>query len=189
MEQGTAVMASARLFIAFALPPHIHAVLHDTLRHYTASLERIVPPERWHITLLFLGEVSDSRKVVTTLAEPLDPTFLPTISLTHVGAGRAPGHLWAYVNPTSLLHGIRDAFVSRLNSVSVSLPPHILKRPFVPHLHLGYLNHDTSPLGIPDYPLAKTFVPAAVHIYRSDHSPDGPTYTIEQSIPLDSAAS
>ncbi|HEV7721486.1 MAG TPA: 2'-5' RNA ligase family protein [Iamia sp.] len=59
-----------RLFVAAWPPPEVQAVLRSVPRPERAGL-RWMPEESWHVTLRFLGEVSDPAPVIEALRSEL----------------------------------------------------------------------------------------------------------------------
>ncbi len=183
MKSRVAVAGRARLFLAIPLPSRIQTILQETLKHYTPYVERVTPQQNWHITLIFLGDVDNYQQLTGGLAQPLTQTFLPTISLTHVGVGCVPTQLWAYANPSPVLANLHAAVADRVHSLNLTIPEHTRKKGFVPHIKLARLSNKSG-IGIADYPLAKTFVAKDIHVYRSELSSAGAQYTVEGTISL-----
>ena len=102
--------------------------LDDAARSYVASAvetlirddvrARWVPPENWHVTMAFLGDVDDDRSLAaaaafSTIALPL--SF--SLNLSHVGAfptAKRPRVLWVGGEPSSVFKqaaiAVREAF-------------------------------------------------------------------------------
>ncbi|MDQ3824707.1 MAG: RNA 2',3'-cyclic phosphodiesterase [Actinomycetota bacterium] len=130
-----------RLFVALTPPEDVV----DALRTTTVALRELAPelaaqlrwtrPEQWHLTLVFLGEVSD--QVVSELTRRLNRAAArhPPLSLSLGGGGRF-GHrvLWTGV------HGDRDGLRRLAGSAAAAalrcrLP--VEDRPYRPHLTLA----------------------------------------------------
>jgi 2'-5' RNA ligase len=100
---------------------------------------RWTPPERWHLTLLFLGTVPDGRvpAVTAALAAAVAPT--PPIALCLAGGGRfgsrrRPQVAWVGVGgDTGALVDLAD----RLAAAARRLGLPVEDRPYRPHLTLG----------------------------------------------------
>ena len=88
METETRV----RLFVAFELPPEVQSRIAARTAPLRAELPAAswVPAERLHLTLVFLGEVEESR--LDALGEALRPAFgaAPRLRLRLAGAGTFP---------------------------------------------------------------------------------------------------
>jgi RNA 2',3'-cyclic 3'-phosphodiesterase len=132
---------AVRLFVALTPPEDVI----DALRTTTVALRELAPelaaqlrwtrPEQWHLTLAFLGEVSD--QVVDELTRRLSRAAArhPPLSLSLGGGGRF-GHrvLWTGV------HGDRDGLRRLAGSAAAAarrcrLP--VEDRPYRPHLTLA----------------------------------------------------
>ena len=125
-----------RLFVAVAPPPaaldHLAAALAET-RGGTASGDplRWIPPERWHLTLVFLGEVDDAR--VDRLAAALVPVAAarPPLALSLRGSGAFPGVLWiGLAGDVDGLGGLARATRRAVRSAGVAVE----RRAYRPHL-------------------------------------------------------
>ena len=96
-----------RLFVALWPPPSVVAALDtdlcDIRRDAPPSL-RWQPPQRWHVTVLFLGEASVRR--ATTMVARAAADF-PPAQMTGGGGGRFGRVLWWGIDApwTTALHG------------------------------------------------------------------------------------
>ena len=126
-----------RLFVALTPPGEVV----EELRASTAALHTLAPglrwtrPEHWHVTLAFLGEVSDD--VVAELTRRLDRVAAryPQLSLSLGGGGRFGQQvLWTRV------HGDRDGLRRLAGSVQAAARRcrlSVAQRPYRPHLTLA----------------------------------------------------
>ncbi|HEX6683861.1 MAG TPA: RNA 2',3'-cyclic phosphodiesterase [Candidatus Limnocylindrales bacterium] len=117
-----------RLFVAVFPPPEAIAHLTDSL--YTLDV-RLSGPERWHLTLAFLGDVPDPAPATAALAAA---ELNPVGALEIRGGGKFGNVLWAGV------HGDIAALTRLTRSIRRSLrakrvPPDDKK--FRPHLTLA----------------------------------------------------
>ncbi len=176
----------ARLFIGFAIPEHVKTVLKKTIKtHYHEHIQQLVPHERWHITVVFLGNVDSPQNFYHELSKPLIQTHVPVVKMTHVGPGLPNHQLWAYANATPALQQIKTDIRQRLASVGLALSAQEEERPYVPHIRLADLTESTSgPFRLSDTPSSVSFPVKEAHIYRSHQSEGGVRYTIEASITL-----
>jgi RNA 2',3'-cyclic 3'-phosphodiesterase len=125
-----------RLFVAVAPPP-------ATLDHLAAALAkarlggppgdrlRWIPPERWHLTLVFLGEVDDTR--VDRLAAAVGPvaTAWPPLALSLRGSGAFPGVLWiGLAGDLADLDRLARAARRAVRAAGIAVE----RRPYRPHL-------------------------------------------------------
>ena len=121
-----------RLFVAIRLPEHVVAHVDDALAGARSEHPdlRWVPPERWHLTLAFFGEVAE--RDVPALREKINRRLVRCASmrLQVAGAGRFDGRvLWV---------GIAGD-VERLTSIAtrIAFDP----RPYRPHLTVARTRH------------------------------------------------
>lgn len=126
-----------RLFVA--LTPPVEVV--EALRTTTAELRELAPqlrwtrPEQWHLTLVFLGEVSD--EVVGELSRRLRRAAArhPPLSLSLGGGGRF-GHRVLWTGVQGDRDGLRRLAGSAAAAARRSRLP-VEDRPYRPHLTLA----------------------------------------------------
>ncbi|MGY1751879.1 RNA 2',3'-cyclic phosphodiesterase [Blastococcus sp. SYSU D01042] len=131
----------ARLFFSVDPPAEARAHLHRAVEPLRAlpGAPRWTDPERWHLTLLFLGAVP--RALLPELAAHAGDAVAgaPPMRLRIAGAGRfgsvrRPSVAWAGVEGDVVpLTGLAE----RLAGVARSLGLPVEDRPFRPHLTLG----------------------------------------------------
>ena len=139
---------------------------------------RWVPPENVHITLHFLGEISEERTgaLISGLGPELDlPAFdVDVDQLGQVPPAGRPRVLWAAVGAgRDALESLQQATGARLAAQGFPSDD----RPFVPHLTLARFR-DGSRRGRGQLPVLEPFAPVrwpvrAVTVLRS-HLSDGP---------------
>jgi 2'-5' RNA ligase len=125
-----------RLFVAAAPPPaaldHLALALADA-RGATPPGDalRWIPPERWHLTLVFLGEVDDAR--VDRLAGAIGPAAAasPPLALGLRGSGSFPGVLW--IGLAGDLAGL-DRLARAARRAARAAGVAVERRPYRPHL-------------------------------------------------------
>jgi 2'-5' RNA ligase len=130
-----------RLFVAVVPPDRARVDLDRALSPLrgAAGEPRWIPPERWHVTLLFLGTVpeermADLRDAVGTAVGPTSPLTLRLAGAGHFGAGRRPQVFWAGVDgDVAALTEVAD----RLRGAARHLGLPVEDRPFRAHLTLG----------------------------------------------------
>jgi 2'-5' RNA ligase len=161
-----------RLFVAIRPSP-------EAVAHAAAAVEvvrpaepgpRWVPPERWHLTLAFYGEVPDDEidRRVARLDRVLSDAAVGPMSLALAGAG-------AFARRAVWLGVVGDVAPLRALARSMSRGP---SRPYRPHLTVARLRGDTDPtaavaaLSTYDGPV---WTAATVHLVRSRLGPT-PTY-------------
>lgn len=179
----TPAPARERLFIALPVPAHVVTTVSAALLQYPNLIAQRVPPERWHITLAWLGTPENPQQYLSRLRKALPQSFVPTIRLTYVGRGRTRTQLWAYAEPSPLLLKIRTTLMDRLKKMRFQWPedadPH---REFVPHVRIASLYDQVGGVGMADYPLQVSFTVTEAIIYYSRTTPDGPRYEPQESI-------
>jgi 2'-5' RNA ligase len=189
-----------RLFVAVELPPPCVAVAGDVSDALRERVTRLapnaqvtwVPPERMHLTLRFLGEVTADHAalIATGLSAPFDAKAFP-VTLGGPGAfpsRGAPRVLWlGFSEGLTNLGMLERELSSRL--AETGIPPE--DRPYRPHLTLARVR---DPRGLRLAPLFEGVdVPAAsgvidaVTLFESRLSPKGSRYTALHRTPLERA--
>lgn len=173
----------ARLFLGVSIPPATQAVFEETLAAFPQYVEKMIPPAHWHLTLAFLGEVENPQQYLSRLLKPLPQTYVPTVSVMHVGRGLHRMQLWAYAHPSTSLLNVREQLLDRLRTMRFPLPKDI--NDFVPHVHLATLYPMARGIGIADYPCATRFVINEINLYESLQLGESrQVYKVRASIPL-----
>ncbi|MEJ2263407.1 MAG: RNA 2',3'-cyclic phosphodiesterase [Anaerolineales bacterium] len=191
-------MAGIRSFIAIDLPPKIQTRLENISDQLQERLEGV--PVRWvpvgniHLTLKFLGDVSESnlevlKDVLQTVVSG-HPTF--EISVGGLGAfpkSKRPRVIWIGIEAPQDLSVVQrniEAETTRLGYAPE-------KRPFSPHLTLGRVSRNAKSRDIrqvaevlKSYKVGYLGVARieAVHLYRSDLHPGGAVYSGLFTAPL-----
>ncbi|SDT72163.1 RNA 2',3'-cyclic phosphodiesterase [Actinoplanes derwentensis] len=116
-----------RLFVAVFPSEEAREHLRHRLRPVPARRS-----EKWHVTLVFLGDVPDDAAVVRALSETPPPA---PFSLRLSGGGRFGPVVWAGLEgDVPALHTCQAAVRSSLATVGFPSDP----RPFRPHLTVSY---------------------------------------------------
>ena len=130
-----------RLFVSVVPPEEVRADLDRALSPLRGvpGEPRWIPPERWHVTLLFLGtvpeeRVPDLRDAVGKAAAPTSPLTLRLAGGGRFGAGRRPQVFWAGLEGDV---GPLADLVDRLRAGSQELGLPVEDRPFRAHLTVG----------------------------------------------------
>ena len=130
-----------RVFVAVDPPQGVRDELERALAPLRGSPgePRWIPPDRWHLTLLFLGTVPADR--LPLLVEAAGPAVAATPPLTlrlsgggRFGALRRPQVMWAGV--AGDVAGLAD-LAGRLTGAARALGLPVEDRPFRPHLTVG----------------------------------------------------
>ena len=171
-----------RTFVAIFPPPEVREALFRAARELPSSKDfRLVGPEKIHLTLKFLGDVSgDDLTVVTQALEPVreshDPFHVSTSSFGAFPSERRARILWAGVGEGS--DQLRD--VAR--EVEDLLEPAGFereRRPYMPHLTLGRARG--RPAQLDDNgttPPAHRFTVSGMDLVRSVPGDAGVTYSV-----------
>jgi 2'-5' RNA ligase len=175
-----------RLFVAIGLP---HATCVDLAMMCGGGMPgaRWVPMENYHITLRFIGEVSEPQAddIDSALASLSVKPFDLQIKGCGVFGQDQPRALWAGIEPNEALTNLQKK-IERVFQ-QIGLAPD--KRKFAPHITLARLRN-ADPLKvqqfIQDHSLYKA-PPIAIDsfgLYSSDLSHSGSIYHLEQSYTL-----
>jgi RNA 2',3'-cyclic 3'-phosphodiesterase len=184
-----------RLFTAIELGEDVRSRAATLLDELRTRAKRSAPhakltwvaPDRMHLTLRFIGEVSDAQGalILNALREPL-PMAPFTVRWHGLGAfppRGAPRVLWIGVaSGRDALVQAEDLVSGRLEALEISRED----RPYSPHLTLARIREPaglrTAPLVEKmDGDLGETHV-EAITLFQSHLSPKGPTYvTLQQT--------
>jgi 2'-5' RNA ligase len=183
-------MSLLRAFIAVEIPLAIReAICHATepLRKSIGSAVRWVPMENMHLTLKFLGDVSQSN--VEMLSEMLraEADLFQCFDLRLDGLGSFPN----LKRPRVIYIGIQapptiEALQRGIESASRRLGYESEERGFSPHLTIGRVKQTVTPTEQQSIrrALEETRIDSlgtarvdSVHLYKSDLKPTGSVYT------------
>ena len=185
---------TVRMFIAIELPGDVRqyvAECEDRLRRAGADV-RWVRPDRIHLTLLFLGEVPADRLADLEAAVRAAAGSFAPLALQAAGAGRfplrgTPRIIWIGVEePTGGLVRLQKAVAEATADFAEKRED----REFAAHLTLGRAKSgkNARPLDEAIAAMAAETGPAfevrEVVIFKSELSPQGPTYTPLAKLPL-----
>ena len=128
-----------RLFVAFAPSPEASQHLDARLKGLREDIPtlRWTPPERWHVTLAFLGHIDRDR--LPGLTEALDVVAAshgPLRGLSLTGAGTFRGALWLGITPTER-HSPADRLARAVQRAMRSAGASVERRPWCAHLTVG----------------------------------------------------
>jgi RNA 2',3'-cyclic 3'-phosphodiesterase len=184
-------MGVFRAFIPIELPDRIRILLGQVIDQLESQVPegsvRWVPPENVHLTLKFLGDVSESNyEVLTTLLETQSQHYQPfNISVGGLGSypnEKRPRVIWIGVEAKSELYSLQksiDAETVRLGYASEA-------RDYTPHLTVGRVSRnlpsqEIRTIGDTITKFEVGFLGVvqveALHLYRSDLKPGGAVYT------------
>jgi 2'-5' RNA ligase len=174
-----------RCFIAIVLPDlirHKIAELQDELRHCGLKL-RWVPPENIHLTLKFLGEITEEQAetVASILEEAAGQTSAVELSIEGVGQfppKGTPRVVWlGATGDTELLLDLERRISGGLDRYAIPFD----RKPFHPHLTIARVDREFhGPLRITDklrHFRAGCMTADRVDLMKSDLRPTGAQYT------------
>lgn len=191
-------MSVIRAFIAADLPEDLRHALDRVMRHLKSELKgvpiRWVPPENIHLTLKFLGEVS--QRNLPFLIELLQGEVADQrpfeFGVGGLGAFpdiRRPRVIWVGVKGPKELHDLHHAVENAMEKIGYARET----RPFEPHLTLGRVSRNASPeevrrvsevLRAVQVGFLGSALVEEVYLYRSDLRPTGAVYTRLATAPL-----
>lgn len=134
--------ARMRLFTALEPPPHVVDALRGAVRRgrrHEPGL-RWIPPEEWHLTLVFLGEIGPERLTLLGPALQRAAAAHPPLALELNGWGTFPRQsppasvLWAGVGGDA--RGLAD-LVEDLRRAAGEAGVETGERPYVPHITIA----------------------------------------------------
>lgn len=180
-----------RSFIAVDIPAGVQEALgqvEDQLRERLPETPiRWVEPEKIHLTLKFLGDVSRENldMVKKILSSEVAKRHAMEIGIGGIGAFpkmRHPRVVWVGVEAPEELHALRRGIEDGVARLGYDYD----KYDFTPHLTLGRVSRKASSREVRNvgkvlHDFQVGFIGVArvdeVHIYRSDLQPDGAVYT------------
>jgi 2'-5' RNA ligase len=191
-------LAIIRSFIAINLSPEIYRGLKQVLGELSKQVGeksvRWVSPTNIHLTLKFLGEVSEAnldmvKKVIQTQTTHFSEFEISVGELGVFPSIKRPRVIWVGVQGPLELRELQNAIDIETSAIGYASED----RPFSPHLTLGRISKNASPADfrqISDV-LSKYKVGSlgatcveAVCLYKSDLYPNGAVYTLLQTAPL-----
>lgn len=168
-------MSPVRLFVA-AWPDDATRSVLTSLPPPDPESFRVVPPENWHVTLRFLGDV-DVEATVAALAGTALPSATAVLGpVVEV----LDGHL---VVPVSGVDGLAAAVVDATRHLG-SVPD----RPFRGHLTIARRRARGPGRFVPGGRLDAGFEIASVALVHSDLTPTGPRYRTIADLPVGTPA-
>ena len=180
-----------RTFLALELPQHIRSQL--VLQQFLMPVKRKLPPENFHITLVFLGE--STHEQLDALDQALMRLDCPPVEIALQGLGlfgKGKAHnLHAVVAPDPALMALQDKLVRLARAVGFAPE----KRRFTPHVTLAYLRPGTFEQGELEQAVALSggfrTDPVTVNevaLVRSHLRADGAVYDVLERYPLSPGA-
>jgi 2'-5' RNA ligase len=187
-----------RSFIAIEMPTSVQDAIDRSTtvlkKELGKPLVRWVPPHNVHLTLKFLGDVSQSNLELLAQALKVEAREHTVFSLSVGGLGAFPNPrrarvIWIGIEAPEALQALQHA----IEAVSARLGYTPENRPFSPHLTIGRVNQNASAGELQHLrsALEATHIGAlgaatvdAVHIFKSDLLPSGAVYTHINTAPF-----
>lgn len=119
-----------RLFIGIPIPPDSASILAGAAARLPLIYRRTAPADL-HITLAFLGQVSDEQ--LPCIYAQLEQVKQPPLTINLTGVGTFPGVAFAAVDPAPALLALAAEIVQRM--ATCGFPSE--QRPYHPHLTLA----------------------------------------------------
>jgi 2'-5' RNA ligase len=138
-----------RTFIALEMNETLHSHLEGVIR----QVAQVVPTARWvdpagiHLTLAFLGELTDTQlteamQAAEIAAQEVDPFTYRLLRLGIFGSSQQPRVLWVGIDePTGVLAQLHRVLNQALEERGFEID----KRPFSPHLTLARFKQPLTP--------------------------------------------
>jgi 2'-5' RNA ligase len=175
-----------RLFVAVPVPPLLTLQLQALQSGLPGA--QWLPPESFHLTLTFIGEVNNAaaEDIDETLSRLYAPAGLVSVGgLGHFGSGDHARTLWAGVAAEPALLHLQSKITSALARTGI-VPE---KRRYTPHISLARLHRQpldsvmrwcalNEPFRADDLPFDH------FGLYSSHRSGSGPLYRLEARYPL-----
>jgi 2'-5' RNA ligase len=187
---------SIRSFIAIELSPQIQQHLKETvngLKTKGANGIRWVDPEKIHLTLKFLGDLSlQSLNELSDTLQKNIPVQSFSICVQNLGVfpnPRRPRVIWVGIAKSESLTRLQSLIENICTQIGIAPE----ERDFSPHLTLGRISNPDSISELPKLTQALfltpigilgSFHPTEFILFRSDLTPQGPIYTKLKSFAL-----
>lgn len=173
-----------RIFIAVPLSESVKKQLQKL--QVPADYVRWQSPEQMHITLKFLGELSDDE--VSGLKQALTGISMTSFNLKVQQIGMftrndIPQVIWVGVAPDEQITQLYKAVEARCASLGFETD----KRPFLPHITLGRVKRNIQRKQVKnllDNTEPVSFSVDSFGIYKSELHPDGAIHTLLKKFPL-----
>jgi 2'-5' RNA ligase len=183
-----------RLFLAISLPPATSSAIDEAIAPMRAAAPslRWIPPEKWHLTVRFIGDQPIER--VGEIRDALDAATRRHVEapLAIGGIGAFPNFrrarvIWIGVAPDPRLEMLHHD----VESACVALGMEHEGRPFRPHVTLARVPTGTDEMTLRALSRAARAVrhselieADSVDLMASELAPDGPRYRLIHSSPL-----
>jgi RNA 2',3'-cyclic 3'-phosphodiesterase len=166
-----------RLFLGLPVPADPAQALGRFVRTLDLPKTRWIPPENFHLTLNFLGEVTEDRlPAILHEFDKLDPAPIQ-LRFTRLDCFARAGVLFADVDPAPGLMRLQSQVANRMARCGFPLA----ERPYHPHLTLA---RSRSPMRLRSNQIAlppaiqRSFLVQTINLYRSLTTPTGAQYEV-----------
>jgi len=169
-----------RCFIGVPLPGKVKKALADIQAELGKEDARMifVKPENMHITLLFLGNVSDTSKIIESLSEVKFKKFNASVS----GVSYFPKHDYIRVIHSPILSG-KEELIAIYKKITAALQLNAEK--YIPHITLARVKFVKSTNSLAracnSIQLNLSFLVNSINLYSSKLTSQGPVYKIIKS--------
>lgn len=186
-SRAEAAAPGRRSFVAVPLPAEIRVALVTTmnsLAQETAGVKWSANPDNLHITVKFLGKVTDNRLALLAAALSRGLGAVPAFAVGVTGIGAFPGArhagvVWAGIDePTGALARIAAAVEKACADLGLAEPE---PRPFRAHVTLGRARPPVDVRAVVSAWSQRafgSFTVDQVHLYESQLSPRGAIHTL-----------
>lgn len=187
LTERTSDMLKPHYFFALSLPEETKRYLNGCVEpmRLEGSFKKWVHPEDYHLTLAFLGSADELVQVMDKVGRLTQPSFPLTLSgFGTFGKSDSPRILWMGVEPSDMLHRLRDLVFGACEEAGFQLD----QRPFSPHITVGRKwNGETqfTQQWLNEFqpPERHTFTATEVVLYQT-HPDRLPKYEAIHTIPL-----
>ena len=178
-----------RLFVALDIPDAAKRQLEALTGGLALPDIRWLPPEQWHLTLRFIGEVEGGvlYDVGEALGEvPGRPFDLRLKGIGHFPPRGEPRVLWAGVEKNAELNALKRRIDRALKDAGLPADP----RRFAPHVSLARFRQPPPPGRLGAYLMrhslfqGEPFPVSGFRLYSSVLRPDGPVHAVEAAYDL-----
>ncbi len=185
-------MSAFRSFIAITLPAEVKSSINQAVRQWKSLSDQVkwVPPDQYHLTLAFLGEVSQEQIPEIAEATAAQLIGLPPFTIQISGFGAFPSRNRARVLWLGIARGT-DSLQEAYRRVWSALQPFGFASDgsFHPHVTLGRVKTSLGNLALTNVPseiseVQASFTVGQVELIKSELLSAGPKYTQLHFMPL-----
>jgi RNA 2',3'-cyclic 3'-phosphodiesterase len=182
-----------RIFIGIKLDERVQGEIESFLKPFKkiSSPIRWVKPANIHVTLKFIGEVSEEKykQIEKRLNETDFNSVLFTLCLNgcgKFGRGNSLNIFWIGITPNDILTGVYNKIENALGKIGIEKE----NRPFKPHITVGRNKKDFNFKSFFQLIEERSHEPISelnvdhFQIFKSQLRPEGPVYTKLKEIPF-----